>query len=114
VEKVKMNGHSMAELADDAVWPGSVDEFVRLLYCIGAHCTCQEQPRGAISCPAHQLLFDQRALDHLVFGRRMRDKLVASEFQLQPDSATTVCPPSTPLWSRWTRALRCRFVSKTT
>lgn len=120
---VEMSSHSWADLADGAVWPGSVDEFVRLLDCVGAHCTCQQPEhlaRGVHSCPAHQLLFNQRALDHLVFGHRVRSKLIASEFLVEPDSAAAdpvpapgahgVVPHS---FSQWLRALRRWFVSST-
>jgi hypothetical protein len=78
-----MNCQHWADLGADASWPGTVDDFVRLLSCVGAHCTCQDpehQTLGARSCPAHQLLLDQRTLDHLAFARSLHDKLIASEW----------------------------------
>jgi|SRR5579871_3959714 len=71
-----------ADLGADASWSGTVDDFVRLLSCVGAHCTCTESVArtGARLCPAHQLLLDQRTLDHLIFARSLRDRLIASEW----------------------------------
>lgn len=58
------------------MWHGEVNEFVRLLGCIGAHCRC----RASQTCDAHQLLGDQRALDHLVFARGARQQFLEAEW----------------------------------
>lgn len=105
-----------ADLGTDIGWPGTVDDFVRLLWCVGAHCTCQEsdqQGQGVRSCPAHQLLLDQRVLDHLVFARSLRDKFIASEWSDGPvtDTVTlptvrTQSPTPPPRLSRWSTSIR--------
>src|SRR5262245_45151622 len=62
-------------------WPGDVAEFMRLLDCVGRHCTCQT----ARECGAHQLLGAQRTLDHLVYARSVRQQFVDSEWNVGDD-----------------------------
>jgi hypothetical protein len=80
-----MQSRRWVDLEPGVAWAGDVDEFVSLLGCVGAHCTCRSGEylsRGARTCPSHQLLGDQQVLDHLVFARRMRERLVRSEWSL--------------------------------
>jgi hypothetical protein len=59
-------------------WRGEVAEFVRLLDCVGRHCTCHTS-RG---CGAHQWLGAQRALDHLLYARGMREQFIDAEWNV--------------------------------
>jgi hypothetical protein len=66
-----------------AMWHGSTDEYSELLGAIGRHCTCSLGPTGQPSaiCAAHHMLgADQRALDGLLFARRMRSRLKCEEW----------------------------------
>jgi len=51
---------------------------VRLLGCVGKHCTCQTLPE----CGPHELLRDQSTLDHLVYLRSARAHLVDAEWNV--------------------------------
>jgi len=66
-----------------AMWHGSIDEFSELLDAIGRNCTCGYGDRGersAICAAHHMLLADQRALDGLLFARRMTGHLQREEW----------------------------------
>ncbi len=70
------------DLQPGVTWPGEVDEFVRLLDCVGRHCTCHT----ARECGAHQLLGTQRTLDHLVYARGARQHFVDAEWSVEAPS----------------------------
>ena len=66
-----------------AMWHGSTDEYSELLSAIGRHCTCSLGPTGersATCAPHHMLRAEQRALDGLLFARRMRSRLQREEW----------------------------------
>jgi hypothetical protein len=67
-------------------WPGEVAEFIRLLDCVGRHCTCH----AAQECGAHQLLGAQRTLDHLMYARGVRQRFVDSEWKVGEDVSRPV------------------------
>ena len=64
------------------VWHGTQRECLELLYAVQRHCKCRVQNdrrRGA--CAAHAMLaHDQRAVDGLLFMRRLAQRLLAEEF----------------------------------
>jgi hypothetical protein len=84
-----MSGHRQqwADLSPGVTWHGDLDDFVRLVSCVGMHCTCRAPAhlpgeRGA--CGAHELLSEQHTLDHLVFARGMRQHFLAAEWSSEP------------------------------
>ena len=48
------------------IFNGTTEEALRLVDCIGHHCECLSLKRR---CPAHELMLNQHALDHLMFER---------------------------------------------
>lgn len=65
-------------------WNGTADEALALLQALRAHCECRiERGRTMTPCPSHSMLArDQRAVDGLLFMRRMATRLLAEEFDL--------------------------------
>lgn len=66
-------------------WNGTADEALALLHALSAHCTCRvKSGRTVAACEAHLMLaFDQRAVDGLLFMRRLAPRLLTEEFDLQ-------------------------------
>lgn len=66
------------------VWHGTREESLELLHAVRQHCTCQvEAGRMATTCAAHVMLArNQRAVDGLLFMRRMAERLLTEEFCL--------------------------------
>ena len=64
------------------VWHGTRQESLELLHAVRQHCTCEmEQGRMVSTCAAHLMLVrDQRAIDGLLFMRRIAERLLAEEF----------------------------------
>ena len=75
-----------ASIRRTAVWHGTAAEADELLRAVRQHCTCEsEQGRMVRTCAAHSMLArDQRAVDGLLFMRRMVERLLAEEFDLHP------------------------------
>jgi hypothetical protein len=69
-------------------WPGEVAEFIRLLDCVGRHCTC----RTSQECGAHQLLGAQRTVDNLVYARDVRQHFVDAEWTVDDEPIRTDTP----------------------
>ena len=63
-------------------WNGTPDEALALLHALRAHCACSvEDGRTVAACQGHlMLVHDQRAIDGLLFMRRMAAQLLAEEF----------------------------------
>jgi hypothetical protein len=59
-----------------AVFHGNSAEAVELLAVVERN--CPDKPCSG-KCSAHQALLDQRWIDGLLFGRWMRDRLLAEE-----------------------------------
>jgi hypothetical protein len=77
-------------MARRIIWNGTTDEALALLQALRAHCECQVEDGGRIvaPCGAHVMLTgDQRAVDGLVFMRRMAARLLTEEFELTPTAA---------------------------
>jgi hypothetical protein len=71
-------------MARGITWNGTTDEALALLHALREHCDCRvEQGRTVASCAGHHMLArDQRAVDGLLFMRRMAARLVAQEFDV--------------------------------
>jgi hypothetical protein len=69
-------------MARQIIWNGTTDEAVALLQALRAHCECHvHEGRTLTSCASHRMLTrDQRAVDGLLFMRRMAARLKAEEF----------------------------------
>ena len=75
------------------VWHGSQQESFDLVNAIARNCTCEFGLMGVrlATCAPHRMLTeDQRALNGLLFARRMTERLVREEF------TWTESPPSEP------------------
>ena len=77
-------------MVTNITWHGTQEESFALVNAIAHNCTCQFGLMGVrISvCAPHALLtHDQRALDGLLFSRRMACRLLAEEFMMagKPD-----------------------------
>jgi len=76
-------------MARRITWKGTSDEALALLHALREHCDCHvEQGRTLAPCEGHLMLAsDQRAIDGLLFMRRMAPRLLAEEFELAPETA---------------------------
>jgi hypothetical protein len=65
-------------------WNGTTDEALALLHALRAHCECRvDAGRTVAPCASHAMLArDQRAVDGLLFMRRMAARLLAEEFDV--------------------------------
>jgi hypothetical protein len=65
-------------------WNGTTDEALALLHALRQHCACAVNEGRTISpCAGHSMLaHDQRAVDGLLFMRRMAARLLGEEFDL--------------------------------
>jgi hypothetical protein len=76
-------------MAPPITWNGTTDEALALLHALKAHCECRvETGRTVAACASHHMLVrDQRAVDGLLFMRRMAARLLAEEFDVALPSA---------------------------
>ena len=65
-------------------WNGTADEGLASLQALRAHCECRvDAGRTLAPWAAHTMMaFDQRAIDGLVFMRRIAPRLLGEEFDL--------------------------------
>ncbi len=80
-------------MARRIIWNGTTDEALALLHVLRAHCECRvERGRTVAPCASHSMLaLDQRAVDGLLFMRRLAPRLLTEEFDLkQRDGAASV------------------------
>jgi hypothetical protein len=63
-------------------WNGTTDEALALLQALRANCECSiDEGRTVAACASHRMLArDQRAVDGLLFMRRIAERLLAEEF----------------------------------
>ncbi len=61
------------------IWHGTSTEWNELTEAITHNCTCGERTYVVPRCAAHQFVDDQRAVDRLVFARRIAATLVQEE-----------------------------------
>ena len=71
-------------MARRITWNGTTDEALALLHALRAHCECRiDDGRTVAPCASHAMLaHDQRAVDGLLFMRRMAARLLAEEFDV--------------------------------
>jgi hypothetical protein len=71
-------------MARRITWNGTTDEALALLHALRAHCECDvDEGRTVAPCASHYMLArDQRAVDGLLFMRRMAARLLAEEFDV--------------------------------
>ena len=63
-----------------SVFPGSAEECDLLLAAVRSGCTCAPEREGpTVICGSHALLLDERTVKYLIFYRRYRATLWASE-----------------------------------
>jgi hypothetical protein len=72
-------------MARHIIWNGTTDEALALLHALRAHCECRlEAGRTVAPCASHTMLaHDQRAVDGLLFMRRIAARLLVEEFQVE-------------------------------
>ncbi len=71
-------------MARRIIWNGTTEEAPALLHALHEHCSCQVADGKTVApCGPHLMLaHDQRAVDGLLFMRRMAVRLLAEEFDL--------------------------------
>jgi hypothetical protein len=81
--RIMQKGLLTAMTAPQIFWHGTLQESFDLTVAVKRHCTCQFGLMGVrlTTCPPHLMLRDdQRALDGLLFVRRMAERLRREEF----------------------------------
>jgi hypothetical protein len=71
-------------MANNVVWHGTQTETFELLQALSHNCSCVVTAEGVrlSTCAPHQMLVeDQRAIDGLLFYRRIAERLRAEEFE---------------------------------
>jgi hypothetical protein len=78
-------------MAQRITWNGTTDEALALLHALRANCDCTvDAGRTVAPCAGHHMLArDQRAVDGLLFMRRMAARLLAEEFEVPAFAAAT-------------------------
>ncbi len=79
----------MVFTAKQTKWNGTKEEGLELLKIIERYCVCKKTAEGVrvSTCPPHKIIVsDQRALDGLLFGRRIAAKLLQEEFYIPEDA----------------------------
>jgi hypothetical protein len=81
-------------MAHRITWNGTTDEALALLHALREHCACTvREGRTLAPCAAHSMLAqDQRAIDGLLFMRRMAARLLAEEFDPRCESNEVLLP----------------------
>jgi hypothetical protein len=70
-------------MATSVLWHGGQTEALELLQALSRNCSCVVTAEGVrlSTCPPHEMLsFDQRAIDGLLFARRIVGRLRTEEF----------------------------------
>jgi hypothetical protein len=103
-------------MANQVIWYGSQQESFDLVNAIARNCTCEFGLMGVrlSTCPPHQMLTeDQRALNGLLFARRLAERLRREEWtaeEVENETGSTRKPkveehaPSDVSWSSLRRA----------
>ena len=80
---IALAGGRITTMSTQIIWHGTQQESFALIGAVAHNCTCQVGPDGVrtFTCNPHRMLTeDQRALDGLLFARRMADRLLREEF----------------------------------
>ncbi|GAC1316782.1 MAG: hypothetical protein NVSMB2_09870 [Chloroflexota bacterium] len=65
------------------LWHGTQTEALEFLQALSRNCSCVITAEGVrlSTCPPHRMLSnDQRAIDGMLFARRIADRLLSEEF----------------------------------
>jgi hypothetical protein len=74
-------------MASNVLWHGTQTEALELLQALSRNCSCVVTSEGVrlSTCAPHEMLAtDQRAIDGLLFARRIAARLRAEEFNPHP------------------------------
>jgi hypothetical protein len=85
-------------MAIGALWHGTQIEALELLQALSRNCSCVLTAEGVrlSTCAPHAMLAsDQRAIDGLLFARRIAARLRTEEFSLTSTSTPTAAPGQT-------------------
>ena len=77
-------------MPSSVLWHGTQTEALELLQALSRNCSCVVTAEGVrlSTCAPHEMLSaDQRAIDGLLFARRIADRLRAEEFHPSRASA---------------------------
>ena len=80
-------------------WHGTRQEASELLYEISVHCSCEPpagSPRPERCAPHRMLVEDQRAVNGLLFGRKIAGRLLLEEWDLTATGWADADQPATP------------------
>lgn len=75
-------------MPNSVIWHGTQAETFELLQALSRNCSCVVTAEGGrlSTCAPHQMLVsEQRAVDGLLFARRIADRLRAEEWEPQPE-----------------------------
>jgi hypothetical protein len=74
------------------IWNGTTEEALALLHALRAHCHCRvDEGRTVAPCAGHRMVArEQRAVDGLLFMRRMVARLLAEEFNIVERSGSSL------------------------
>lgn len=78
-----MENSGTQPMATSVLWHGSQTEALELLQALSRNCSCVVTAEGVrlSTCAPHQMLSaDQRAIDGLLFARRIAGRLRSEEF----------------------------------
>lgn len=104
-------------MAEQVVWYGSQQEALDLVNGINRNCVCEfnEGLRLNVCAPHKMLLEDQRALNGLLFGRRIEDRLRAEETKETLDASGKVVndTPLIVVVNNYLRSIRQELVMNT-
>src|SRR5205807_10147485 len=79
-------------MATSVLWHGTQTEALELLQALSRNCSCVVTAEGVrlATCAPHEMLSaDQRAIDGLLFARRIATRLRTEEFNPAPIAAAT-------------------------
>jgi hypothetical protein len=79
----KRAGHEVFFMATSVLWHGTQTEALELLQALSRNCSCVVTAEGVrlSTCAPHDMLSsDQRAIDGLLFARRIAARLRSEEF----------------------------------
>jgi hypothetical protein len=83
-------------------WHGRAAEYRDLVSAVGRNCCCEYGMGARTQCAAHHMIAeDQRALDGLLFARRMADRLRREEWMETREPAAA--PSSALHQATWIR-----------
>ncbi len=74
-------------MPNGVTWHGTEEEARALMHAVANNCACAERNAadfpGPRRCGPHELVASQRALDRLLFARRIRDRVMAEELSTE-------------------------------